>query len=120
MLSVEEAQAEHEQAAGTLQKIEGEWQRRLQSLQEEQTQLARRVNELLAQREQMVPRIPAEMLRVYEAAARQGNGLAVAVLQQNRCQACSVTVSATKARAVSEGQLVYCGSCGRILSMPGS
>lgn len=120
MLSVEEAQGEHEQAAGALQKIEGEWQRRQQSLQEEQTQLARRVNELLAQREQMVPRIPADLLRVYEATARQGKGLAVAVLQHNTCQACSVTVSASKAKAVSEGQLVYCGSCGRILSMPGS
>ena len=118
MLGVEEAQAEYEQAAGALQKIEGEWQRRRQSLQEEQTQLARRVNELLAQREQMVPRIPADLLRVYQAAGRQGNDLAVAVLQHNTCQACGVSVSANKAKAVSEGQLVYCGSCGRILSMP--
>ena len=46
---------------------------------------------------------------------KQRNGVAVAGLHHDRCQACRVTVSAQSRQKANEGQFAYCDSCGRIL-----
>ncbi len=118
MLMVEEAERAFEQADGVREQEEAAWATRLQLLQTEQLKLATRLNELLATREEQVGRISPEMLATYQAAKKRGVGVAVATLSEGRCQACKVTVPTRKGKAVEEGRLEHCGSCGRILSMP--
>lgn len=116
MLMIEDADVVNARAAADLARLEESWNARLQSLRVEQNELATRINELIAARKEQVARIEPGFLDEYLAAAKHGGGIAVSALDQGRCQACGVTTSAMKKRAVEQGELVYCGSCGRILS----
>jgi len=118
MLAVEEAEEVDQAAAERLQEAEAEWQARRERLAEEQDTLAEAAGQLLQQREEQATRIDDKMLAIYEDTAGRRGGVAVAALVQQVCQACTVRVSATKARAAQTGELVYCSSCGRILYAP--
>jgi predicted nucleic acid-binding Zn-ribbon protein len=116
MVEGEEKQSARATAAEELARLEDGWETSKASLKAEQDTLARRLNELIAQRQQQVSRITPAALRDYEYIVKQHrDGVAVAVLQVNRCLGCQVTVSAEKVRTVREGQLTTCGNCGRIL-----
>ncbi len=114
----EEAQAANERTTAKLNELEGAWTLRLQHLRKEQTELATRVNVLVAERTEYAARIPPDLLSAYQEASREAGGVAVSALEQGRCQVCKVTVSGLKKKAVDQGDLVYCGSCGRILVLP--
>lgn len=118
MLSVEEAQEVDEAAAERLREAEAEWEARRERLEQEQDTLAEEAGRLLQQREKQADRIDDKMMSIYQDTASRRGGIAVAALVQQVCQACTVRVSATKARAAQTGELVYCSSCGRILYPP--
>ena len=115
MVLKEEAEADHEEAVETLAERELNWGTQLHRLQEEQNRLAVRINDLMAQRKEQEQRIDERMLKAYTATGRNRNGLAVATMRGGACTACGVSASARKVREAEEGNLVYCGSCGRIL-----
>jgi predicted nucleic acid-binding Zn-ribbon protein len=115
MVLGEDTDAEYQEATATLAEREAEWAEKLKRLQAEQNGLAVRINDLIAQRNEQVQRIDERMLKVYAATGRNRNGLAVTILRGGSCSACGVTASARKVREVEEGNLVHCGSCGRIL-----
>jgi predicted nucleic acid-binding Zn-ribbon protein len=115
MLAVEEAEMADEEAAETLAAEEAAWEVELERLLETQNELATRLNALLAERRDLLPRVDPSLLATYEKVSKGHNGIAVATLNAELCTVCSVRVSARKVRAVSNGELTYCGSCGRIL-----
>lgn len=116
MIMVDDNAAAHETAAAVWQQIEAAWQKDQTRLQQEQTELVARLKKLQQNRQQQSAIIDADLLAEYDHLMRkQRNGIAVAALKQNMCQGCRVVVSANKVREAAEGQLVYCGSCGRIL-----
>ena len=117
MVLVEESGSRFEQAEDIRRQREESWEARLKRLKTEQTEMATRINELLAVRQDLAARISPDLLAVYQATGKSAGGIAVSAFKQGRCQACGVTVSAKKEKAVDEGQLVYCSSCGRILSL---
>lgn len=118
MMAVEEAQEVDEAAGERLREVEAAWEEERERLTREQDELAEEAGRLLQQREKQVDLIDDKMLAAYEDTARRRGGVAVAPLVQQVCQACTVRVSATKARAAQEGELVYCSSCKRILYSP--
>lgn len=118
MMAVEEAQEADEAAGERLREVEAAWEEERERLTKAQDELAEEAGRLLQQREKQVDRIDDKMLAAYEDTARRRGGVAVAPLVQQVCQACTVRVSATKARAAQEGELVYCSSCKRILYSP--
>ena len=116
MIMVDENAAANDTAAAAWQEIGASWQREQARLQQEQTGLVAQIKKLQHNRQQQSAMIDAELLAEYERLLhKQRNGIAVAALKQNMCQGCRVVVSANKVREAAEGQLVYCGSCGRIL-----
>lgn len=115
MIMLEEAETHNEAAASALGDETARWEKSQASLKHEQNELALRLNALNEQRKQYPPRITPELLAEYEQLRQKKGGLAVAGLQQNMCLRCRITVSAKKAREAQEGQLVYCGGCGRLL-----
>jgi predicted nucleic acid-binding Zn-ribbon protein len=117
MYEVEAAQEDDTEAATILDELEEDWNDRLSVLQREQDKLAGEVNDLLKRRQEQASLVDGGMLHVYHKAGEKRGGLAVAGLKENMCQACGVRVSAAKARAVRNAELVYCGSCGRILHL---
>lgn len=118
MMAVEEAQEVDEAAGERLREAEAAWEEERERLTREQDELAEEAGRLLQQREKQVDLIDDKMMDAYEDTARRRGGVAVAPLVQQVCQACTVRVSATKARAAQEGELVYCSSCKRILYSP--
>jgi predicted nucleic acid-binding Zn-ribbon protein len=67
------------------------------------------------QRKEQLKMISAEALSEYDSLSRSKNGVAVAKLRANMCLGCRTTVSAQVERMSRQGQLVYCGNCGRII-----
>lgn len=118
MLAVEEAQKVDEAAGERLREAEAEWEARRERLAEEQDEVAEEAGQLLRQREKQLDLIEDKMLAAYEETASRRGGIGVSILVQQVCQACTVRVSANKARAAQTGELVYCNSCGRILYSP--
>jgi uncharacterized protein len=115
MIMIEEAEGERETAAAAYDRIKNEWETSQQNLKQEQNQLALALNELMEQSKTLRGRINADLLSQYDRLSQQKNGEALALLKLNRCQGCQLTVSANVAKQVQQGQLVHCGSCGRIL-----
>ncbi|GAB4144601.1 MAG: hypothetical protein Fur0021_01310 [Candidatus Promineifilaceae bacterium] len=116
MIMVDDTAAANEAATAAWQEIETAWQQEQARLQQEQGELVARIKKLQQNRQQQIAIIDADLLTEYERLIRkQRNGIAVVALKQNMCQGCRVVVSANKVREAAEGQLVYCGSCGRIL-----
>lgn len=116
MLQVEDAQAEDEAAGEELEELESAWNQRRERLAEEQEELAQDLNALLERREKQARRVDGEHMEAYKSviAGRQ-DGVGVAALKNDMCQACGVRTSGNKARAARAGELVYCGGCDRIL-----
>ncbi len=116
MIMVDDNAAAHKTAAAAWQQIEAAWQRDQARLQQEQIELVAHLKKLQQNRQQQSAVIDADLLAEYERLLRkQRNGIAVVALKQNMCQGCRVVVSANTVREAAAGQLVYCGSCGRIL-----
>jgi predicted nucleic acid-binding Zn-ribbon protein len=116
MIMLEDAETELSEATDSLSLIETEWQRTQGALKVEQNELALRLNVLANQRQKQTPLIPIAALQKYETISREHGGLAVVLLRGNMCQGCRLNVSANIAKAVGQGQLIYCNQCGRILT----
>lgn len=115
MIHIEEAEAERETAAAALAEIDAHWRAAQVSLKAEQNELALRLHALTETRKTQAALILPANLSTYTLLLQRMNGLAVAELKQNMCQGCRLTVSAQTVRHANEGQLVTCGTCGRIL-----
>lgn len=115
MIGLEEAEAEQKAADEALAAIEKEWARTTAALQQEQTALAQRSSRLADLRQQQVRLVTPAALAEYEAISQHRGGVAVVGLINNICQGCQLTVPARIAKAAHEGQLVNCGTCGRLL-----
>ena len=71
-----------------------------------------------SQRAELVGRVPAQLLGVYEQLRARLDGIAVARLVASRCDGCHLTLPATeldRIRHLPPGELVTCDQCGRIL-----
>jgi uncharacterized protein len=115
MIMVEEAEGERETAVAAYNRIKSEWEISQQDLSAEQNQLALALGKLMEQSAALRGRLSADLLSKYDHLSQRNNGEALALLKLNRCQGCQLTVSANVSKLVQQGQLVNCGSCGRIL-----
>ncbi|MDT8305984.1 MAG: hypothetical protein RRC07_08620 [Anaerolineae bacterium] len=115
MVAAEEAEATYEQAASQLQAAEVSWQARHEALSAERDRLEGRAEQQTAARKELSARIDRASLAAYENARQRRGGIAVALLQDDLCQACGIRVSGTALRGARAGELVTCSSCGRIL-----
>jgi predicted nucleic acid-binding Zn-ribbon protein len=71
---------------------------------------------LNAQREALVQTLPADVLSQYESLLKTKAGKAVAMIVEDTCEACGMTISPVDMQAArSPNILAYCKTCGRIL-----
>jgi uncharacterized protein len=71
-----------------------------------------------AERREIVPRVPEQLLKVYDRLRARLGGVAVARIVANRCDGCHLTLPATeldRIRHLPPGEMVTCEQCGRIL-----
>jgi predicted nucleic acid-binding Zn-ribbon protein len=115
METLEKRQAEKAEADAELNKQAAEFEASVAALKQEQQTLAIHLNKLLEKRERQVALAQPALLKAYDQLSRQKNGVAVAGLRHNKCLGCQLTLSAHVIKAASEGKLVRCEHCDRIL-----
>ena len=115
MVQVEEGEKQFAAAHEQLQTVAAAWEKNNAGLHQEQEQLALALHELMGRRQEMARVIKADTLTLYENLAKKLGGVAVSPIHYEMCHTCHVSVSAQKIKAAREGDMVYCGSCGRIL-----
>lgn len=116
MIMIEDAQEEKDAADQSLVEIQAAWEKSQGSLQQEQNELALRLHVLIEARDKQVVLIEKPLLAQYDRIKSRKGGLAVVVLEDNRCSGCHLTVSANKVTRVERGEIITCGGCWRILS----
>lgn len=116
MVEVEEVEQALAQARQRLAVIQGEWQADQDQLGQTQIALKTKLADLKAQRPMIIKAIDEDDLEEYEDLRSKKAGRAVAVVKEGICQGCGIAASNSKIqRARTETELVYCGTCGRIL-----
>lgn len=116
MIQLEEAEAELSEAQTRVAQLEEEWAETRTQLEHEQEQLITQINDAQRRRQELLELITAQSMATYESVQQRVSSNGVVRLKQGRCQGCQVQVPAHRIKAVDEGQLVFCDSCGRILS----
>jgi len=71
---------------------------------------------LTGRRSSIVEGLDGELLDRYDRLRKRKGGIAVAAVDNGSCQICHVIASTTKVSAVRHGELVTCGSCGRLFA----
>lgn len=116
MVEAEEVEARRNQAQTGLAAVEAEWQIIQARLSLQQTALQTKSTELKQQRPVIVKGIDPDDIEEYEDLRPRKAGRAVAAVKDGICLGCGVGASSSRIQhARSDAELVFCGTCGRIL-----
>ena len=97
-------------------KIEEDWRAEQAALSGEQAELNAALADLNQKRNDLISRIDAASLELYQALRKKRQGRAVAKLEQGMCQGCRIVLPLNVLQRARIGQeLVQCSSCERIL-----
>ncbi|MBM4444515.1 MAG: hypothetical protein FJ020_04315 [Chloroflexi bacterium] len=97
--------------------VEAEWQQTQQSLISQKDELSEDLNEMAQHRAEILASIDAAHVETYEKIRARKQGVAVARIEQGRCQGCRIAVPLSEQTQARAGDLVHCGSCGRVLCL---
>ena len=116
MVGAEEAEEHLKQARAELVTIQAGWQADQERLTLQQANLKARLAQLEQQRPVMVKTVDEDDLEEYEDLRRRKAGRAVAPVKDGICLGCGVGASNSRIQQARAGiELIYCGTCGRIL-----
>lgn len=117
LMEQEDAQKSVQQAEAELDRANKKWEETSRSLKQEQQQLSQELSLLTARRKESTRENHADdTLQLYERLRSQKGGIAVAKVERGMCQGCRVTLPSHQVQLARTSQdLVFCGSCGRIL-----
>lgn len=117
MMKVEELNGSLNTQQGKLSSLEQDWDSKQQTIDEELQQRKKEFVYLKRLREQTVEKLPSGDLEQYEHLRRRKNGIAVARLEGDVCNACHMQVprSVISETKRSNSIITYCPGCGRIL-----
>jgi predicted nucleic acid-binding Zn-ribbon protein len=116
MVEVEEQEKSLTSAQERLTSTEQEWEALRGELHQDDEELRSSLAVLKAERAEIAKRIPEKDLAAYTGLLNQKGGRAVALLENGICQGCRVALPTSVVQRVRRGaEVVYCGSCQRIL-----
>ncbi len=119
MQKVEQARLRYKKAVRLYRKAQTRQSEQEARLRGEMVTLKAQKARLLTEREALVSRLPADEYKLYEDLRAARNGVAVAAVQNEACNACGATLSTRLLQAVrSPIHLARCPSCRRILFEP--
>jgi len=117
MVQVEDGQVVVADARQALNNVQALWAGSQTDLLDEKQRLETELEGLRGQRKQAAAAVEPASLTKYEALRLKKRGQAVALLQGDTCVSCGVEQTSMIAQQVRQGiQIIYCGSCGRILA----
>lgn len=116
MAEVEEKESRLKAGEESLRRTEQEWEAIQDDSRRRAEELRSGLTSLAEQREETLRMVSKEDLIIYEDLRRRKAGQAVALLEGGICQGCRVALPTSLVQKVRRGKdLVYCGSCERIL-----
>jgi uncharacterized protein len=116
MVALETAETDQRSAEGALSEATGQTAVRDTTLAEEQARIATELDRLTAEREAALANVTQVDLALYTQVRDNRGGLAVALVQDDTCGACGLTVAHSLRQEIRQGDsLVRCIQCGRIL-----
>lgn len=116
MITVETAEQEMWAANTDLERVQSNLKDQHKGLTQESETLHKNLERLHSERQAVVTDIAAQALGVYEQLRKQKRGLAITTIEDNSCEACGTTLTASQQQnARSTSQLFHCPTCGRIL-----
>ena len=117
MLNVDDVQAQYQKAQQTLQKYRDQAENQQAGLMQEREQIQNERIASLNQRQGAENVIIPDDLATYYRLRKQRGGVAVAKVEDRACNACGSTLTAALYQAArSPSQVVFCASCGRIVT----
>lgn len=100
-----------------LNRLETEWHRQQEQLSTDIETLKSKLSDLGHKRQLISAEVDPQAVVVYDK-LRQQKGQAVAKVEQGICRGCRISLPFSGLQQVRSGNLVQCGSCGRILFLP--
>jgi predicted nucleic acid-binding Zn-ribbon protein len=104
-------------ASKGFKKLEDGWHHQQHQLSDEIEQLKSRLDDLKQKRQQLAEEIESPAVKLYEKIKKQKRQ-PVAKVEQGICRSCRISLSVSELQRVRSGNLIQCGSCGRILFLP--
>jgi predicted nucleic acid-binding Zn-ribbon protein len=114
---VEDSEGRVKTASDELTRAEADYRGQQERLSEEIAQLEAELSALESQRQEALSPLDAGAISTYER-LRKSRGQAVARVEQGICRGCRISLSSSQLQQVRGGNMVHCGSCGRILYLP--
>ena len=116
LVRVDEARAHLRDEEAKAGELEARWAAMTQEMRTQLTAVTATLAQLDAQRTQVTQGVEASSLRLYDTLRAGRNGLAVARVEQSRCQGCRVELPAAVLQRVRQDrQLSQCNHCNRLL-----
>lgn len=110
----EAAEADAAALRGRMAQLREEWDKEKVGLSADRTTVESALAKLLEARQAARLELGDEVNRVYDHLV-QTKGVAVVQVEQGRCKGCNLTVPTGLWQKARAGEMVQCGSCGRIL-----
>jgi uncharacterized protein len=117
MLAVEEAETREQAAQEALSQAKASFAEKSAGWLGQKDFFLRNLDRLQAERSAALSLITNESLQTYENMRKRKNGVAVTSVKDGSCSVCGATIRPSELQAARAAQnLVYCSTCGRILS----
>jgi predicted nucleic acid-binding Zn-ribbon protein len=117
MSHIEALQKEITQKPAHVTALEKECTEKQQRLLSEKAELSTVLEATRQRRDGLLHTIDTAYVKLYENVQGRKQGLAVARIEQGRCQGCRIAVPLSELTQARAGDLVQCGSCGRVLCL---
>jgi len=117
MDEVERAENSVNEVREEFKRVQAEWQSQQQKLSAEIETIKSQLAALKQKRQALAVEVDAPMLERYGRLKRQ-KGQAIVKVEQGICGGCRISLPSSELQQARGGNLVHCGSCGRILFLP--
>jgi predicted nucleic acid-binding Zn-ribbon protein len=114
MDATETAEEEANRVGADVARIEAAWDEEKPQLQQVKSDAQAAIEQLVQARDSLRAEIGPANTALYDSILRT-KGLAVVKVEQGRCKGCNITVPSGQWQTARGGEVVMCGSCGRIL-----
>jgi hypothetical protein len=115
MEELEETRQEFGMKSEETMRLEQEWHQEQEQLQQRRKELSAELIALEQKRGLILSQIDPTSLELYQALRQEKQGLAVAKVEQGRCQGCRIVLPMSVLQRTRVGQVERCTNCGRIL-----
>jgi uncharacterized protein len=116
MIAAETIEKELQTASTNLERVQSNLREQNKDLTQEGDTLRKQLERLHSERQAVVTDIAGQTLSFYDQLRKQKRGLAITTIEDNSCEACGTTLTASQQQSArSTSQLFHCPTCGRIL-----